>query len=67
LVNPYPIFSKDPYEGMSASRNNLITETLNNDDIVCAVGYIDSEKLYYRLMEFATEADAVNNGYSVTH
>lgn len=67
LINQYPNFPNDPYLNQTEKSYEEINRTLSNQEIVCAIKYIDDQRINYEIKNFETASAAIKNGFIVTH
>lgn len=67
ILNPYPEFPNDPYSNQTTKSMEEINKVLQNEIMVCAIHYRDSNKIDYDIRNFATKEDALSSDYIVTH
>ncbi|XP_065061908.1 uncharacterized protein LOC135688811 [Rhopilema esculentum] len=67
-TNKWPSFGgNDPYNNQTKESEKEIAETLKNNDIVCAIRYVDDTKVGYELRQFESKQAAESAGFIVTH
>ena len=67
LITQFPEITSDPYVLFDDREKKEVDDTIANKSKICALRYVDVEKVKYELKNFESEADASQAGYSVTH
>ncbi len=67
LVGHVPFLESDPYEDITEEKLTHIHSTINNQDIVCALKFVDEAKTEYILETFANYSEAHKQGFIITH
>ena len=66
-VNPFDEFTSDPYLKQTDQYKQDLQEYLHNTERVCALRYVDDERIGYELMDFQSRTAAEQSGFIVTH
>jgi len=67
LTSSEPLYTHDPYRNLTQQMEKEIDAYLNNHEQVCALKYLDEQKINYTLATFPTSAEAEKAGYVITH